>query len=48
MTKEICKKCDNDSFYINSQSVNGGYTANTICTKCKNETELVDTYEDLN
>lgn len=46
MTIEKCFECGNDTFQISSQSVNGGYTADKICTKCGYETELIDTYND--
>lgn len=55
MKREQCRKedtngdtCDNDTFYIVSQSVNGGYTADRICTKCEDITEIIDTYNDQN
>ena len=47
MKIEKCDKCDNDTFKILSQSVNGGYTAYRICAKCNDEIELIDTYSDL-
>ena len=47
MELEECEKCQNDTFKINSQAVNGGYTADKICTKCGHEEEIIDTYNDL-
>lgn len=48
MTKEKCRKCGGDKFYIISQSVNGGYTADRQCVKCGDTVELIDTYTDQN
>lgn len=45
MTIEKCK-CGCDTFKINSQSVNGGYTADRICTQCGDVQEIIDTYDD--
>ncbi len=47
MKKETCK-CGNDTFFIESYCVNGGGAANRICTKCGEEEELYDTYNDQN
>ncbi len=46
MKIEKCKKCGNNTFKINSYSVNGGYVADRICAKCGDEIELIDTYTD--
>lgn len=45
MTIEKCK-CGCDTFKINSQTVNGGYTAERICTNCGDVVEIIDTYDD--
>lgn len=45
MKIEKCK-CGGDTFRINSQSVNGGYTADRICTNCGDVTEIINTYSD--
>ena len=47
MEIEKCQKCGNDTFQINSQVVNGGYTADSMCTKCGDGREIIDTYDDI-